>query len=301
MGENVQTPPYGKGERHTVALVGAGTMGLAIARLLAAVGHELRLFDVRGITSPLGDGIVACDSLASCVEGADLVLEAIVEDLLAKQELLRKIQSLVGPLPIASNTSTFRPSQIAEGLEHPEALLVAHFFNPADIVPLVELVPGPTTSPVALSAIRTLLIGAGKVVVTLNYEIDGFIANRLQAALIREALYLLREGVASASEIDTAVTHAIGPRLALAGPFEVMDLGGLDVWTTVTGRLFPLLSNELKTPSEVRERTVAGDLGFKTGHGFYDYSPDEGSPFESLEEVLRIGQTQTEKRPQRDA
>lgn len=269
-----------------MAVIGTGTMGRAIAKLLARQGHDVRVHDARTATVPEGVNVVACDDLASCVQGADLVIEAIIEKLEAKRALLAEIQNLVGPVPLASNTSTFRPSQLAEGLPHPEAVLVAHFFNPADVVPLVELVPSPTTSDSALSLVRDLLTDADKVVVSLDREVDGFVANRLQAALVREALWLVREGVATAEDVDAAVIHGLGPRWALAGPFEVLDRGGLDVWAAVTSRLFPVLSNELTTPEEITRRLARGDLGLKSGRGFHDYHDGTGSPFNQLEAVL---------------
>ena len=275
----------------TIAVIGAGTMGLAIARLFASIGRNVRIYDARVADLPELSGIEVCPDLPSCLAGAEIIFEAISEQLSAKQALLRQIQELVGPAPVASNTSTFRPGQLAEGLVHPEAILVAHFFHPADIVPLVELVPHATTASSALTSTRTLIEEAGKVVVPLNREVDGLIANRLQAALIREAVWLLRQGIASAEEIDAAVVHGIGPRWALAGPFEVMDRGGLDIWQAVTERLFPLLSVETSTPEEISSRVKQGELGAKSGQGFYAYDADSASPISRLGAVLHAAST----------
>lgn len=284
--EELAQPPVS-----TIAVIGAGTMGLAIARLFKSTGHTVRVYDARVVGLPESYGIEACTDLASCVVGADVVFEAISEQLNAKHTLLRDIQELAGPVPIASNTSTFRPGQLAEGLAYPEAILVAHFFHPADIVPLVELVPHETTAPSALALTKMLLEEAGKVVVSLNREVDGFIANRLQAALIREAVWLLRNGIASAPEIDAAVVHGIGPRWALAGPFEVMDRGGLDIWQAVLERLFPLLSVETSLPEEISSRVERGELGAKAGQGFYSYDSGSASPLERLGAVLHAAST----------
>ncbi len=270
----------------TLAVVGAGTMGLAIARLLVEKGYVVRVFDPRGVDLPETSTAVACTNLVDCVVGVDVVFEAIVEDLPAKQALFREIQRLAGSVPLASNTSTYRPSELAAGLEFPEALLVAHFFHPADVVPLVEVVPSPVTGPAALGAVRDVLTHSEKAVVTLAREVDGFLANRLQCALIREAVWLLREGVASAEEIDKAVVQGIGPRWALAGPFEVMDRGGLDVWEAVTRRLFPSLSTESSTPKEISARVARGNLGQKSGQGFYGYGDADLSPLVRLHDVL---------------
>lgn len=275
----------------TLAVIGAGTMGLAIARLFESTGRTVRIYDERGVGLPESYGLEACTDLTSCVVGAEIIFEAISEQLGAKHALLRDIQALAGPVPIASNTSTFRPGQLAEGLAYPEAVLVAHFFNPADIVPLVELVPHATTASSALTVTKMLLEEAGKVVVSLEREVDGFIANRLQAALVREAVWLLCNGIASAQEIDAAVVHGIGPRWALAGPFEVMDRGGLDVWQAVTERLFPLLSVETSLPEEISSRVKRGELGAKSGQGFYSYDTHSASPLNRLAAVLHAAST----------
>ncbi|TAP45847.1 3-hydroxyacyl-CoA dehydrogenase family protein [Arthrobacter sp. S39] len=286
--EELAQPPVS-----TIAVIGAGTMGLAIARLFAGNGRNVRIYDERVADLPELSGIEACSDLPSCLVGAEIIFEAITEQLNAKQALLRQIQEFVGAVPVASNTSTFRPGQLAEGLVHPEAILVAHFFHPADIVPLVELVPHATTASSALTLTRSLIEEAGKVVVPLSHEVDGFIANRLQAALIREAVWLLRHGIASAEEIDAAVVHGLGPRWALAGPFEVMDRGGLDIWQAVTERLFPLLSVETSIPEEISSRVTQGELGAKSGQGFYAYDAHSASPLNRLSAVLHAASTPT--------
>jgi 3-hydroxybutyryl-CoA dehydrogenase len=270
----------------TLAVVGGGTMGLAIARLFAEANYKVRVFDERGVHLPQNLAAEATTSLAECVADVDVVFEAIVEDLDAKRLLLRDVQRLAGPVPVASNTSTYRPSQLAADLDFPEAVLVAHFFNPADVLPLVELVPSPVTAPTAVASVHAALLDAGKKVIILKHEIDGFIANRLQAALIREALWLLENGVASAEDIDATVVDGIGPRWALAGPFEVMDRGGLDVWEAVTGRLFPVLSTEDSTPAAISARVARGWLGQKSGRGFYNEYADSPTPFTRLPGVL---------------
>lgn len=271
---------------HAVAVIGAGTMGLAIARLLRSSGCNVRVYDERGVTFLEDSGIEASSDLESCVVGADVIFEAIFEHLGAKQALLQEIQDLVGPVPIASNTSTFRPSQLVEGLAYPEAVFVAHFFNPADVVPLVELVPTAKTDPSAIALTRHLLQDAKKTVVTLRREVDGFIANRLQAALIREAAWLVHNDIASVEDVDAAVIHGIGPRWAVAGPFEIMDRGGLDIWQSVTERLFPLLSTDSSTPDALLEHVRRGELGAKSGSGFYSYEADTPSPLSRLGAVL---------------
>lgn len=266
------------------AVVGAGTMGRGIAALLVRAGVAVSVYDERppaadAFGADVADSVELCPTLEACLRGADVVTEAVVEDRDVKRALLATIQQVAGPVPIASNTSTFRPGDLAEGLPHPEAVLVAHFFHPADVVPLVEVVRGPRTGPAAVEAVVGLLERAGKTVVRLEREVDGFVANRLQAALYREALHLLREGVASAADIDLAVTDGLGPRWSVAGPFEIMDRGGLDVWRAVTTQLFGDLAVDTATPAEILERVAAGHLGVKTGAGFGTYEGDDGAAY----------------------
>lgn len=263
-----------------VAVLGAGTMGRGIAQLFAAHDCGVAVYDpepealhaARQSLAPFAAAISYTTELEKAVQGAEWVMESIPERLDLKKALF---QQLVPILPhganIASNTSTFSLAQLAADLPYRERFLIAHFFNPAAYIPLVEIVKLDETAPSAVERLIELLRSCGKVPVLLKKDVPGFIANRLQAALMREACHLFEEGVADPREIDLAVTAGIGLRWALSGPFEVADYGGLDIWAKVTGHLFPSLSNSQATPAAIMDKWEAGKLGAKSGEGFYSY------------------------------
>jgi len=168
---------------------------------------------------------------------------------------------------LASNTSTLPLAEVAARARRPERILLTHFFNPAHLVPLVEVLAHPSAPPGMVTEVLALLRRAGKRPVSLLKESPGFIANRLQVALVREAFALLEDGVASALDIEAAVTEGPGFRWPFIGPFETADLGGLDTWEKVIGNLAPHLSRAEEPPEALRAAVRRGDLGAKTGRG----------------------------------
>lgn len=269
-----------------IAVIGAGQMGAGIARLLARAGNHVRLHDTNPIlvseaaaeyvaTDTQRGSLRAAEDFHDAVREASIVFEAIPENLDLKAQLYKRIEAVAPAATIASNTSTFLPSQLAATLNDPSRLLVAHFFNPPEVVPLVELIPSAATDPNLIDTVEQTLLSAGKQPLRLQREIPGFIANRLQAALLREALHLASDGIASFADIDQVVTSALGPRWAAAGPFQIADLGGLDVWAKVAEQLFPTLASTGDVPQSLRNRATCGNLGSKTGIGFYTHSVDE--------------------------
>jgi 3-hydroxybutyryl-CoA dehydrogenase len=265
-----------------IAVLGAGVMGAGIARVFGRAGHEVRVFDVDSAAAARAAesaGASAHDTVEAAVAGATVVLEAAPERLELKLALLAQIEAANTDAVIASNTSSIGADALAAGMRDPSRLVIAHFFNPADTVPLVEVVPGPATPPTTVERMVALLTAAGKVAVPLAQQVPGFIANRLQAALYREAMHLVELGVATPAQVDQVVTAGLGPRWALAGPFEVMDLGGLDVWTSVTDGILPSLGDASAAPAMLRERAERGDLGAKTGVGFLPREADASARF----------------------
>ncbi|MFK7693596.1 3-hydroxyacyl-CoA dehydrogenase family protein [Paenibacillus sp. HJGM_3] len=290
-----------------IAVLGAGTMGHGLAQLFAAHGLDVRLYDVhqqalesarrhirrsleliaseRGTdTRETSETFESCEAeariayttdLAAAVAEAELVIEAAPERLELKQALYRTLEPLVEPKTlVASNTSTFPLEQLSQEIGFAHRMLILHFFNPAVHVPLVEIVQPPGFPPEALAPVLALLRRCGKVPVVLNRDIPGFIANRLQAALLREALHLLASGVADARSIDAAVKHGPGLRWALHGPLETADFGGLDIWERVADQLFPLLDDTRTAPELLRRHVREGRLGVKSGQGLYPYADE---------------------------
>ena len=285
-----------------IAVVGAGLMGTSIALDWARAGHPVTIYDadaervhsapgrareigamlVRGgVTDAAAleqavERLAPTPDLADAVDGAAYVAEAIVEDLAIKQALYAELGGICGPSTVlASNTSSLMPSALAESADHPERVLVVHYFNPAHLIPVVEVVLGPRTSPEVVERVSALLRRAGKTPAVLRKEVPGFVANRLQSALLREALSLVEDGVTSMEDLDAVVCLGFGRRLAAFGPFAISDMAGLDVWQAIAAYLFPQLSNADAPSPLLAERAARGDLGLKSGRGFYGWSDEE--------------------------
>jgi 3-hydroxybutyryl-CoA dehydrogenase len=287
------------GIRH-ISVVGAGYMGHGIALGFALAGYPVRLHDrtdeilAKALAASGEDLATLVDAgaiepnrvtptlarihpttlLGEAVADADLVVEAVPEELPLKQALFTELDTLCPPHAIlASNTSTFPPSALAGATRRPDRVLVAHYFHPPHLLPLVELVPSAATSAETLEAIHRLLVGIGKHPVVVRREVAGFVANRLQAALFREALAIVAEGTATAEDVDAVVTSGFGRRLAVLGLFAAMDLAGLDVVLRVMERLAPEIAASPEVPPLLRETVAAGRTGVKSGAGFRDWPP----------------------------
>ena len=170
------------------------------------------------------------------------------------------------------------PSRLAEALSHPERLVIAHYFNPPYLIPLVEVVPGPSTSKGTVTTMVELLEKVGKKPVFLAREATGFVANRLQMALYREALAIVAQGIAEPEAVDSVVKYGFGRRLAAAGPFEIFDLAGLDTILAVASQILPAIAGaepaDDPVPELLRQKVEQGDLGVKSGRGFHDWTPE---------------------------
>lgn len=282
-----------------IAVVGAGTMGHGIARVYAQAGHHVSLWDIDAqalsqaqskIQSGLEtfveaeyisqqeadetvDRINFVQSLETAVENVDFVTEAVPEKLELKKEVFGDLDRHTPKEAIlATNTSGLSITEIATVVDDPARVIGTHWFNPAYIVPLVEVVPGEQTSEWTVTRTYELLEGLGKTPVKLAKEIPGFIGNRIQMAMAYEAFSLLDRGVASAEAIDKAVSAGFGFRLPVLGIFEKADQSGLDVHHDVESYLMDELDRGTD-PNPVVSRLVAqGDKGLKTGKGVYDWN-----------------------------
>jgi 3-hydroxybutyryl-CoA dehydrogenase len=172
----------------------------------------------------------------------------------------------------ASNTSGLPITRIAEQMDYPERAATAHFWNPAHLMPLVELVKGERTSEATLEQLRQILGAAGKRTVTVRKDVPGQLGNRLQHALLREAFHIIQEGVASVEDVDVAVKFGPGLRFPAYGLLEHADMVGLDMVQAIDDYLFPALSAADAPPAFLLELVARGDLGAKTGHGLYDWT-----------------------------
>lgn len=284
-------------------VIGAGTMGHGIAQVFAQAGYEVKLVDVSEEALRLAStrmkanldlfveaGLIGLEEsrivlsrieLTSDFENLDdfeFATESVTEDLNVKQQIFRKLDAL-GPKNaiLASNTSGLSITEIASVTKRPERVIGTNWWNPPHIIPLVEVMRGEKTHDDTVQRTKEVLGRVGKRPILVLKPIRGFIGNRLQIALLREALYLLENGVASAEDIDTAVSYGPGFRYPVLGPFKTADFGGLDVFCHLSGDLFKELDSSAE-PQKVLARLVeAQKLGVKSGEGFYKYSSREMS------------------------
>ncbi len=219
-------------------------------------------------------------TIVSSLEEADwtaarLVIECIPEQLDLKQKLFGKLVELSTPdTVLCSNSSSYPISQIAQGLPTQNRMLGLHFFMPAHIIPLVEVVLGPDTDPSLGDALTAFMRRCGSVPVLVKKDVPGFLANRLQHALAREAYALIEQGIASPEDIDAAVRFGFGFRYLAAGPVLQRDHGGLDVHCAAARTMYPTLCNADAPAAILADRADAGKTGMKAGEGFYTWTPE---------------------------
>jgi 3-hydroxyacyl-CoA dehydrogenase len=282
-----------------VAVIGTGTMGPGIAQVLAQHEIEVQIFDIdpeqlkkaretlganlnlmeqAGMLSGTGaadarNRIQDAASLTDAVRDADLVIEVIPEVMDLKARLLSELDEICGPDTIlASNTSGLSITKMAQATQRPEKVVGMHWWNPPIIIPVIEIVKGESTGEDVLQTIDNLIRKIGKVPVLVKKDVPGFLGNRLQYALMREAIALLNEGVASAEDIDTMIKAGIGFKFPVMGPLETIDMAGLDIYYRVSQYLNKDLDKSDGAAPIVAKMVEQGDLGLKSGKGFYDYS-----------------------------
>jgi 3-hydroxybutyryl-CoA dehydrogenase len=279
------------------AVVGAGVMGAGIAHVLAAAGWRVGLHDpdpaalasarerIAAAAESLGrppgpvlELVSEAASLEAVVEGASLVIEAGPERVEVKQYLFASLDELTGPETVlASNTSAIPIHEIAARVEHRERVLGTHFWNPPHLVRLVEVVESVDTDPRHVSWTVDVLAAAGMKPVHVKADIPGFVGNRLQHALKREAIALVAAGVCDAETVDTVVKHGFGMRLPYIGPLEQSDLGGLQLTLAIHEVLMPSL-DVTRTPNRLLvEKVRAGEHGASVGQGFRSWAPGEAA------------------------
>ncbi len=204
-----------------------------------------------------------------------MVIESVYEDLPLKQLIFCQLDEVCPEHTIlASNTSSYMPSSISLKTKRPERVLVMHYFNPPYLLPLVEIVRGDKTEQKTVDTISDLLSRIGKKPIILKKESLGFVANRLQAALAREAISIVEKGIATPEEIDSVIINSIGRRYQTSGVFELTDLAGLDVGFAVVSQLFADLESSPDIPKLFTDKVEKGELGAKTGKGFYVWTKE---------------------------
>ncbi|MDP6667826.1 MAG: 3-hydroxyacyl-CoA dehydrogenase family protein [Dehalococcoidia bacterium] len=284
-----------------IAVIGAGLMGHGIALEFAAYGRSVSLHDVSeellgaameraraGLAVLARAGritddevatalarITASGELGEAVANADLVIEAVTERLELKKAIFEQIDTHAPAHAIlVSNTSTFLPGALASATKRPRQVAVVHYYNPPHLLPGVEVVKGRETAESTINLLMALYQSIGKKPALVRKEIQGFIGNRLQVALLREAMSLVENGYATPEQIDEIVRTSFGRRLSVAGPFELRELVGLDLGLAVSEQIVPTLANDRVLPPVLLDKIESGDLGVKTGKGFYDWTPE---------------------------
>jgi len=277
-----------------IAVIGAGLMGHGIAQVFALAGHDVTIYDsvkasldsvkARILTNlkDLGDDqtvverVTPIADLVTAVRDADYLVEAVLEDLLVKQKLFDEIEKHVRPDTIlASNTSVIPITSIMQGLQRRERTLGTHWWNPPFLVPLVEVIETQWTSSWAVDFTMKLHADAGKTPAHVKKDVPGFIGNRLQHALWREAVSLVEHDICDAETVDNVIKAAFGRRLAVLGPLENADMVGTDLTLAIHKTVLPDIDSR-PGPSPYLEKLVKdGKLGFKSGEGFRKWSPEQ--------------------------
>ena len=280
-------------------VAGSGQMGPGIAYTLASVGCDTKIYARtadsvdRGMVAfstlldmleregcldrervgPIREKVSGTMDLESAVMHADLVIESIPENLQLKQEFFSRIEKACPrEALLASNTSGLPATSLAESLDYPERFAVTHFWNPPHLMPLVEVVKGERTSMATVDTLSEFLERAGKKPVKVLKDTPGQLGNRLFQALLREAVHIVAEGIASVEDVDIAVKNGLGRRFPVYGPLEHNDVVGLDTLFAIQSYICRSLCSDTEPSDLLTQKFHNGDLGVKSGKGFYDWS-----------------------------
>ena len=286
------------GIKKVLVIGGTGTMGQGIAQNFAEAGIEViitgrskescdrglaqieancALVQEYGLLSEEAGAVrarisaVATEDYAPLAEGCDFVVETVSENLELKRKIFKQLDGIRPEIVIGSDTSSCPVASISEGCETPERMIGMHYFNPAHIMPLVEIHYGPHTSDDNIALTKALMLRAGKTPVLVKKDIYGLLGTRIQLAMIREIESLIAQDVASLEDINLVAQASYGMRHACIGHIEALDMFGLDTMVVIEGRIFPELSNAEGPSETLQEKVAQGDLGVKTGRGWVDY------------------------------
>jgi 3-hydroxybutyryl-CoA dehydrogenase len=282
---------------NNIIVAGSGTMGYSIAEILAEFGYSVSLYDISGEAldkarmyiqinreslnknksqiennESMSKDIIFTNN-KDCFKDGDLVIECIVENLDIKGKFYEEICELAKSHTIlATNTSGLSINEIAKSVSNPERFIGMHWFNPPVLVPLIEIIKGTKTSDEVAKAIYDLSTAINKHPVIVKKDVPGFVGNRIQFAILREALALIEDDVVDADGIDDIMKYGLGFRYACAGPLEIADFGGLGTFYHISEYLMKDLASDSGVPSLLADLYVNGYFGVKTGKGFHDYS-----------------------------
>lgn len=298
-----------RGGRRLV-VVGGGIMGGDIAFLFAAAGWRVDVVSpsqatrdalperidasmTRAAIPASAMGAVNAHARLDEVDwrGVDLVIEAATEDLALKQRLFTEIEALAGAdVTLATNTSNFQIGEVGKPLQHRHRFIGLHFFMPAHLVPLVEVISSEATDPAVAQALCALMKDVGKAPIWVKKDIPGFVGNRIQHAMMREAMYLIDDGVVSPEDVDTAVRFGFGFRFIACGPIMQKEMSGWDTNCRAGNALYPHLHNEPRVPPGFERMVAEGRAGMKTRHGIWQWTSESAAAEKArIERVLKAG------------
>jgi len=304
-------------EKENIAVIGAGLMGHGIAQIFAVQGHAVFLMDLqdgllsdaikniranlslmeqKGIVSseeiePAIQRVKTTTDLKEAVTGAHFVVEAVLEKLELKQKIFQDLDSFSpADAVLATNTSVISITQIAEKSKNRSRIVGTHFWNPPYLIPLVEVIRGDETAAEVVEKTYALLQRVGKHPVRVHKDVPGFVGNRLQHALWREAISIVERGIADAATVDECIKFGFGLRLPQLGPMENIDMVGTDLTLAIHDYILKHLENSPNSSPILAEKVARGELGFKTGRGFQAWSPEKAqqSRKELVEYLLKV-------------
>ena len=293
-----------------VAIIGGGIMGGDIATVFAAKGWRVHVMSPsqktrNALGARLAAGLKKVNADAACANNVavyvrlediawsaiDLVIEAVTEDLPLKQKLFAQLETLARPdTPITTNTSNFQIGSVTQGLKTASRMAGLHFFMPAHLVPLVEVVSADTTDVAVATKLEKTMNDVGKAPIRVNKDVPGFVGNRLQQALMREARWMIHDGVVTAEGVDTAVRYGFGFRFVACGPFLQKEMSGWDTNFAVATSLYPQLHNETTPPPFFKAMVERGHIGMKAKHGFWPWTDESVAQEKArIEKALQAG------------
>ena len=264
-----------------IGIAGAGTMGYSMADIFAAKGFDVTLWNHRASTLEKAKTHISAASRDKIhyttqledIADSDLIVESVTEDLQIKTDFYDKLSRVVeNHTIVATNTSGLSINALAAHVKHPDRFLGMHWFNPPTLILLIEIIKNDHTRQDVAETVRDLSLRIGKKPVIVNKDVFGFAANRLQLAVLREALSMVEQGVVSPEGIDDVMKYGLGFRWACIGPLETVDFGGMDTFYHIAEYLMPDLEDSHAVPALLKEHYDKGELGVKAGKGFYEYS-----------------------------
>jgi len=281
-----------------IVIAGAGVMGSSMAQTFAQSGYKVTLYDLKDEYLEKSRNLININQNASvdkeiftkqdsenimgnisftcsknCFKDADFVVEAIVENMDIKHSFWSEVSEIAPQDAIlTTNTSGLSITRIGESVNKPERFCGMHWINPPHIIPLIEVIKGDKTIKETSELVYDISKLIGKQPIMINKDVPGFVLNRFQFAVLREAMYIIEEGIASKEDIDSVFKYALGIRYACLGPFEIADLGGLDTFYNISSYLTKDLSDTKEVSSILSDLVKHGNYGVKSGSGFYDYS-----------------------------